>query len=463
MPHVEGGLVRQANQSMADSSKSATEGSSKLELPTTQKRGSSVTLKPVGNLAEQPTAISRKPPLVGASLSSAAMRVRTLADSKLQHFYLEEFVGGGGMGAVFRGEDTTLGRTVAIKVLSQDQIDDDMVRRFHHEAESAAKLDHPAIPHVYFVGEQDGWHFIVFEFIEGENIRDYVGQQGPLSIPQAITYLADIADAIQHASSRDVVHRDVKPSNVLVTNDGHAKLVDMGLARTEQIQSTANDLTATGVTLGTFDYISPEQARDPRNVDTRSDIYSLGCTLYFMLTGRPPFPEGTMLQKLLSHTSESPPDPSQFRDDIPPRMIDLLARMLAKDPDHRHQDAGELLGEILLLAEEQQVALNSVRNGNLVIQRPVVQETGWRRHIPWAIPLAVLVGTAMALHFMKVEPTPPAMIGEQDDRKESREDADISSTLPAPTGGNASGGDADGIREGVESLQDMPGAVAPLQ
>ncbi len=397
--------------------------SSKLELPT-RKRGSSVTVKPKIDptlnadpnkvmLTEEATAISRQPPIdTNRSSSTTRLMAKSLVGSSLLHFQIEEFVGGGGMGAVFRGTDTTLKRTVAIKVLSQDHVDEEMIRRFRHEAESAARLDHRGIPHVYYVGEDDGWYFIVFEFIEGQNIRDYVIEQGPLSIPQAISHLADITDAIQHASNRDVVHRDVKPSNVLVTNEGQAHLVDMGLARTDQLQSTANDLTATGVTLGTFDYISPEQAKDPRNVDTRSDIYSLGCTLYFMLTGQPPFPDGTMLQKLLSHSSESPPDPRQFRNDIPPRMTELLARMLAKDPDHRQQTASELLGDILLLAEEQNVPLNNTAQRTVVVERPVVQEEfGIRRHIPWAIPLTVLVATAVGLHFWQVEPSTPTEMG----------------------------------------------------
>lgn len=413
---------------MADSSKTvgASEGSSKLELPTTQKRGSSVTInppvdqptrgssQPSSPLTERPTAISNRPPFDDAvtQISQDRSFAKSLIGQDLLHFHVEEFVGGGGMGAVFRGQDTTLGRTVAIKVLSLSMVDADMIRRFRHEAESAAKLDHPGIPHVYFLGEQDGWHFIVFEFIEGKNIREYVAEQGPLSIPQTIVYLADIADALQHASHRDVVHRDIKPSNILITNDGRAKLVDMGLARTEQIQSTSNDLTATGVTLGTFDYISPEQARDPRNVDTRSDIYSLGCTLYFMLTGRPPFPDGTMLQKLLSHTSDAPPDPSQYRDDIPPRLMDLLARSLAKKPEHRHQDAGELLGEILLLAEEENITLNDQRETNVIFERPIVQETGLSRHIPWLVPLLVLIGTAFGLQAWQFEPTPAPIVEE---------------------------------------------------
>lgn len=388
-------------------------GSSKLELPTTEKRGSSIAAVPSSTarspalpITDQPTAISKEPLIQDRTVSLGTL-VRSLVGTELLHFRIDEFVGGGGMGAVFRGQDLSLGRTVAIKVLSRESVDDEMVRRFQHEARSAAKLDHPSIPHVYFIGEQDGWHFIVFEFIEGSNIRDLVMKKGPLPIVDAVVYLADIAEALQHASSRDVVHRDVKPSNLLVTHDGRVKLVDMGLARTDQVQSSAADLTATGVTLGTFDYISPEQARDPRIADTRSDIYSLGCTLYYMLTGRPPFPEGTMLQKLLSHTSELPTDPGEFRDDVPPALTELLARMLAKKPEHRHQDASELLGDILFFAEEEKITLNNNRHAGIVIERKIVQETGWSRHIPWMVPLMVLVATAVGLQAWQVPPSEP--------------------------------------------------------
>ena len=414
---------------MADSSKTvsrARTGSSRLELPTTQKRGSSVTLKPEageersvkrpeGPIADQVTAISTEPLILGPKPRSfKGNMAQALIGAELMHFRVEQFVGGGGMGAVFRGRDTSLGRTVAIKVLAQEHVDADMVRRFRHEAQSAAKLDHPAIPHVYYVGEQDGWYFIVFEFIEGNNIRDFVDQQGPLSIRQTVSYLADIAEALQHASSRDVVHRDIKPSNVLVSDEGHAKLVDMGLARTEQVQSTANELTATGVTLGTFDYISPEQGRDPRDADTRSDIYSLGCTLYFMLTGRPPFPDGTMLQKLLSHTTDAPPSPDEFRGDVPPKLTEIMSRMLAKKPEHRYQDANDLLGDIVLLADDLGVALSRSRPVRVVVERPVVGATGWRSHIPWAIPLIVLVFTALLLHFWPFQIDSPPVFGPAD-------------------------------------------------
>lgn len=160
---------------------------------------------------------------------------------------------------------------------------------------------------MHYVGEDRGVHYIVFEFIEGVNLRDRVEQIGPLSLSEAVSFTYQIAQALAHSSHRDVIHRDIKPSNVLITPDGKAKLVDMGLARLTRVAQANNDLTASGVTLGTFDYISPEQARDPRGADVRSDLYSLGCSFFYMLTGRPPFPEGTVLQKLLQHQADVPP------------------------------------------------------------------------------------------------------------------------------------------------------------
>ena len=182
---------------------------------------------------------------------------RALQGAQLEHFHLEEFVGGGGMGAVFRATDEKLGRTVAVKVLSRNRKDVDSLRRFKNEAQSAARLDHPNIARVFYVGEDAGWNFIVFEYISGINIRDLVSQRGPLSLQDCWSYVLQVADALTHAAERDIVHRDIKPSNILVTSDGTAKLVDMGLARFHQLDSDNSDVTASGVTLGTFDYISP--------------------------------------------------------------------------------------------------------------------------------------------------------------------------------------------------------------
>ena len=320
---------------------------------------------------------------------------RQLVGKRLAHFELVDFVGGGGMGAVFRATDTLLNRTVAVKVLSRDQAqDEETVKRFRNEAQSAARLDHENIARVYFVGEDDGWYFIVFEFIEGQNLRDLVAEQGPLPLEQALSITVQVAAALDHAAQREVVHRDIKPSNVLLTSGGRAKLVDMGLARLQPMHTDQDDLTASGVTLGTFDYISPEQARDPRTADARSDIYSLGCTLYFMLTGRPPFADGTVLQKLLSHSSDPPPDPRTLRPDLPDSLLPVLDKMLAKSPADRYAQPGELMGDLLVLAER--LGLPPVIRAE-PIWMPAERSgpRGFVRHLPWLVPSGLMVALAL--------------------------------------------------------------------
>ena len=342
--------------------------------------------------ADDKTVISKRAPLEAPLpvLPTPQSLGQALAGKTLDHYELAEFVGGGGMGAVFRSLDTRLGRTVAVKVLSRDHTDEETIRRFRNEAQSAARLDHPNIARVYFVGEDQGWNYIVFEYIDGTNLRDIVEKQGPLPIEDALNYTLQVAEALEHASQRDVVHRDIKPSNVLVTPSGQIKLVDMGLARLHQVESSSEDLTASGVMLGTFDYISPEQARDPRSADVRSDIYSLGCTLYFMLAGRPPFPEGTAVQKLLKHNSEEPPDLRLFRPELPPPVLSLIGRMLAKRPSQRHQSPRELTQEILGLA--QQLGLSGVSDrASSLVSLPQPQSSVWSRIMPILAPAAALI------------------------------------------------------------------------
>ena len=202
---------------------------------------------------------------------------------------------------------------------------------------SAAWLDHPNIARAHYVGEDRGLRYIVFEYIHGTNLRDLFYEQGPMQVGDVLNVGLQIAGALTHSWEREVVHRDIKPSNILIAHDGLAKLVDMGLARLEYLGQNERDETATGVTLGTFDYISPEQARNPRDADIRSDIYSLGCTLFFMLTGRAPFPDGNVLQKLLAHQSEPAPDVREIRPDVPDMLANVIATMLAKQPDERFQ------------------------------------------------------------------------------------------------------------------------------
>ncbi len=329
-----------------------------------------------------------------------------LEGGRLGHFELREFIGGGGMGAVFRAIDTMLNRTVAVKVLSSDQSsDEETIRRFKNEAQSAARLDHENIARVYYVGEDQGVHYIVFEHIEGINLRDLVARQGPLSLADAVSYTAQIAAALEHASQRDVVHRDIKPSNVLITPGGRAKLVDMGLARLHQVEHTDNDLTASGVTLGTFDYISPEQARDPRTADVRSDLYSLGCTLYFMLTGRPPFPEGTVLQKLLKHQAEEVPDPRQFRASLPDELTRTLATLLAKNPLERYQTPAGLLDDLHALSERLGLRPGEPAAPSGVTER-LRPPSRLVRAVPWLVPIVLLFAAVGLLDAIWSQPGP---------------------------------------------------------
>lgn len=320
---------------------------------------------------------------------------RALQGTQLEHFQLEEFVGGGGMGAVFRATDEKLGRTVAVKVLSRNRKDADSLRRFKNEAQSAARLDHPNIARVFYVGEDAGWNFIVFEYISGINIRDLVSQRGPLSLEDCWSYVSQVADALMHASLRNIVHRDIKPSNILVTSDGTAKLVDMGLARFHQLNSDNSDATASGVTLGTFDYISPEQARDPRNTDVRGDIYSLGCTLYYMLTGLAPYPAGTVLQKLLSHSGDPIPDPRVYREELDDGTVQILHKMLAKQPSNRYQTPNDLNDAIGSVG--QHLGLNLSHAGHLWVSRQTRPEFSIAKHVPWIAPLVLLLLTALGL------------------------------------------------------------------
>jgi hypothetical protein len=318
---------------------------------------------------------------------------RALEGHALGPYRLDKFVGGGGMGAVFRALDTTLDRVVAVKVLSRQQSgDEEMLRRFRNEAQSAARLDHENIGRVHAVGSDEGWHYIVFEYIEGTNLRDVVQQEGPFSLARTIDVTMQVAEALEHASQRNVVHRDIKPSNIIITPAGRARVVDMGLARLHQVAGD-QDLTVSGMTLGTFDYISPEQARDPRSADVRSDLYSLGCTVFFMLVGRPPFAEGTMVQKLLAHQQDAPQAIETVRPDVPRRFGAILARLMEKDPQDRYQSPAALVADLVQVAEDMGLEIVSHRPA-----APAAIETAERgvaTYLPWLVPLlglALVVG-----------------------------------------------------------------------
>ncbi len=384
-------------------------GEELIALPTD--RGSTTNELPVSPADEpvvpqgenEKTVISQRPIAAPEEFfrSMPLAELATLLEGKqLDHFQVEQMVGGGGMGAVFRGRDLRLDRIVAIKVIPASKRDAETLRRFRLEAQSAARLDHPNIARVYYVGEAEQWNYIVFEFIDGINIRDIVDMEGPLSVDDAVFYTRQVAEALEHAHERNVVHRDIKPSNVLVTPLGIAKVVDMGLARDTSLDKSTADATASGVTLGTFDYISPEQARNPRDADVRSDLYSLGCTLFFMLTGNPPFPEGTALQKLLNHGSQPPPDPRAWREDVSDQLFQIIMKLMAKRPIDRYQRPLDLINDLLLLAEAEELT-RSRTPGTVMLTPTIAQRSLLESNLPWMVALAFLLGSTLWLQSVQ--------------------------------------------------------------
>jgi serine/threonine-protein kinase len=350
----------------------------------------------------------------------------------LGHFRIEGTIGAGGMGAVFRAVDERLDRVVALKVLSPSlSRDGGSIQRFLNEARAAARLDHDNIARVYYVGEDRGLNFIAHEFVTGRTIRDIIRDHGALDPREAVNYTLQLAAALRHTSAAGVVHRDIKPSNIIITPRGRAKLVDLGLAKKVASESFG-DLTIAGTTLGTFDYISPEQAKDPRNVDVRSDIYSLGCTVYHMLTGTPPYPEGTVLQKLLDHQAKDVPDPAAKNTRISPQLSAIVRRMMAPDPRDRIATPDELIRELLPIAAE--MGLRGVNPEGLVWTSHVPQQRSViERNVVWIAGIAVL-----ALVAFLIDRFPPQPRGANEHKQIAfsapQENADLGDEPTKPTG-----------------------------
>jgi eukaryotic-like serine/threonine-protein kinase len=254
-----------------------------------------------------------------------------------KRYRVEETLGEGGMARVYRGIDEVLGRPVAIKVLAERHAGDDkFVTRFRREAQAAAALNHPNVVSVFDTGDDEQAHYIVMEYVEGETLADLLRRERPLDPGLAARIAEEVATALQAAHDRQLVHRDVKPGNVMIDREGRIKVMDFGIAR-----AAADDtLTQTGTVLGTAAYLSPEQARGDA-VDARSDIYSLGCVLYEMLSGRAPFTGDSAVSIAFRHVNDRPDPPSAHHPGIPPELEAVTMRALEKDPARRYQSADE--------------------------------------------------------------------------------------------------------------------------
>jgi eukaryotic-like serine/threonine-protein kinase len=306
-------------------------------------------------------------------------------------YEVEELVGHGGMSSVYKARDALLERHVALKILhEQYSTDDDFVERFKREARSVAQLQHPNIVTVIDRGEEDGRQFIVFEYIEGENLKEHVVRKGRLDVREALEISLEVARGLAFAHDQGLVHRDVKPQNILLNGDGRAKVTDFGIARTVDVDG----MTQTGTVLGTSNYIAPEQASGKR-VDAHSDVYALGAVLYELLAGEVPFPGESFVVVAMKHMHEPAPSLLDVRGDVPLRVAAAVDRALEKDPDQRFPTMDAFAAELEACLAE----LDRGENGDATMVIPSrTRGAPKRRHTVsrWPIAIGVLALLAIA-------------------------------------------------------------------
>ena len=268
----------------------------------------------------------------------------------LGKFKLQRHLGSGGMSSVYLARHKISDQLRAIKVLPRKKVSDkSYLDRFYLEARAAASLNHPNVVRIYDICNEANTHFMVMEYVEGEDLYEVVTKNGPLGFEDAARYITDAAEGLTHAHQRALVHRDIKPANLLRTTDGDVKILDLGLALVNQDDTESLTVLYNEKVMGTADYLSPEQAVNSHEVDHRADIYSLGCTLYFLLTGHPPFPKGTLAQRIAMHQTTEPADIRESRPDCPEELVEVCQKMMMKSADDRYQTCKEVKSELLTL------------------------------------------------------------------------------------------------------------------
>jgi tRNA A-37 threonylcarbamoyl transferase component Bud32 len=356
-----------------------------------------------------------------------------------ERYELEELVGTGGMSSVFRAHDRLLDRKVALKVLHQQYAaDEEYLERFRREARSVAALSHPNIVTVIDRGDHEGRQFIVFEYIEGENLKRLIERRGPAPVATALELAMQIARGLSFAHQQGLIHRDVKPQNVLLNGDGQAKVMDFGIARSLDVQ---HGMTQTGTVLGTSDYIAPEQAQGQR-VDEHTDVYSLGVVLYELLTTEVPFPGENFVAVAMRHINEPPPPIRDKRPDVPPRLEAAVQKAMAKRPEDRFPTMADFCRELEACLAELQSAGTQVAASVSATKR-----TRRRRSSAWPVVAALLalaaagiVAAYLVLHGTgSGSHTPPAPVGSGTPVQL----AGVAAYDPSSTGGDGREHDAD--------------------
>jgi serine/threonine-protein kinase len=304
-------------------------------------------------------------------------------------YKLEAKLGSGGMSTVYLARDTTLDRSVAVKVMHREMSEQaDQLERFRQEARAVAKLSHPNVVAVIDAGEDGGHPYIVFEYVEGETLKQRINRIGALDTQEALAYAIEIARGLTVAHARNMIHRDIKPQNVLIDSEGRAKLTDFGISR----QLEQDGMTATGRVLGTTDYVAPEQAMG-HGVDQRSDVYSLGVVLYEMLVGQVPFHADSQVGVAMKHVNEELPDVQQRRPDISAAAALVVERATAKEPDERYEDVGEMIDDLSTALEVEAARAGSTTGeatSVLDAVPPAKRELSGRSRWSWAA-IALLV------------------------------------------------------------------------
>jgi eukaryotic-like serine/threonine-protein kinase len=272
---------------------------------------------------------------------------RKLLEGRYRGFYLGRYkllshLGSGGMSNVYLAQHTLLSRLAAIKVLPHNRVAEaTYLARFQQEARAIAALDHPNFVRAYDLDQDGKIHYLVMEYIAGRDLNTMVLEDGPLDFHAAANYVAQTAAGLEHAHRLQVVHRDIKPANLLVDGTGTVKILDLGLARHDLVEGLGVPADSEDHVLGTADYLAPEQAVNSNTVDARADVYALGCTLYFLLTGHPPFDTGTSTQRVRAHQLQTPPEIKIDRPDVPQALVAICRRMMEKRAIDRYQSACE--------------------------------------------------------------------------------------------------------------------------
>jgi eukaryotic-like serine/threonine-protein kinase len=316
-------------------------------------------------------------------------------------YRLEAKLGSGGMSTVYLARDETLDRPVAVKVMHREMSEQaDQLQRFRQEARAVAKLSHPNVVSVIDAGEDGGHPYIVFEYVEGETLKQRIGRDGALDPQEAIAYAIEVARGLSVAHARKMVHRDIKPQNILIDAEGRAKLTDFGISR----QLEQDGMTATGRVLGTTDYVAPEQAMG-RGADPRSDIYSLGVVLYEMLVGQVPFQADSQVGVAMKHVNEDLPDVQRRRPEVSAAVALVVERATAKDPGERYQHVGEMIDDLSTALEVEAARAGSTTGeatSVLDAVPPPKRKLSGRARWSWAAILGLLLVAGGSLLVVKL-------------------------------------------------------------